>query len=673
MAVDLKQFQAAFYDEAAEHLAEMERLLLELDLAGADAEVVNGIFRAAHSIKGGANMFGLAEIAGVTHEMETVLDAARRGKLHVTRAIVDAILRGCDFLHKAIAAARSGGVADGAVASAIGTELRKVVARDAAPSPERKERLELDWPASRSREAEEVHKLAQQLARLPGVDAGELAALEAGLLKQGSAQLVLAAGTDCARLKEGLAFLLPEECVRIVKSGGEADFGFFEENLPARLAQQTASPNGAGNDKQNGAQAAASAPAAAADSVSIRVNAQKIDRLINLTGELMIGYSMVRSGVGAGSVSDRLGTVMASVERNIRELQEAALSIRMIPIAGVFARFPRLVHDLSARLGKKVELRVEGESTELDRALVEKLLDPLTHLIRNSLDHGIEPPEAREAAGKPRRGTIWLRASHEGGSVVIEVADDGAGLSREKILRRAAALGMPADENMTDVAVWELIFAPGFSTAAKVSDVSGRGVGMDVVRRNVRELGGQVELANRPGHGMRTIVRLPLTLAIMDGMEIAVGDEVYIAPLSAIVESLRPSPEDVKSIARDSRVLNLRGEVVPIVSLAKALGIHRSRDADAEVLVVVESAGRRAALAADALLGQQQIVVKNLEANFCKVSGVAGATILGNGAVSLILDIPELMRAALERDDGLACGGGVSTATKNIRKLGSQI
>lgn len=647
MAIDLKQFQAAFFEEAAEHLAAMERLLVGLDPAGADAEDVNAIFRAAHSIKGGANMFALAEIAGATHEMETVLDGARRGRLRLTRAIVDALLRGCDFLRDALAQGRAGRAADAGRASAIAAELRGVPAAG-APQAKSGERLELVWPAKVKRDAKKVKKLVADVSRLVKLEPAQLREVQAALLAQGSAGLDLPAGSDAARLQEGLAFVLPEDCIRVIggngkAASGDADFGCFEENLPApRPAHKRAdSPAQAGE------------AGAAPESVSIRVHAQKIDRLINLTGELMIGYSMVRSGVGAAGSSDHLGMALATVERNIRELQEAALSIRMIPIAGVFARFPRLVHDLSAQLGKQAELRIEGESTELDRGLVEKLVDPLTHLLRNSLDHGIEPPALRKAAGKPPFGTIWLRASHESGNVVIEVADDGAGLSRDRILKRAAEQGMRVDDAMSDLAVWELIFAPGFSTAAEVSDVSGRGVGMDVVRRNVRELGGQVEISSRPGEGTRTVVRLPLTLAIMDGMELAVGDEVYIAPLSAIVESLRPKPEDLKSIANDSLVLNLRGEIVPVLSLAKALGIQRKASAGDEVLVVVENGGRRAALAADALLGQQQIVVKNLEGNFGKVSGVAGATILGNGAVSLILDIPELMRVAFGSDQGL--------------------
>jgi two-component system chemotaxis sensor kinase CheA len=633
MAVDLKQFRGAFFEEAAEHLAEMERLLLELDTDNPDAEGVNAIFRAAHSIKGGANMFALADIAGVTHEMETVLDAARKEKLRLTGPIVDALLRGCDFVRDAVAKARAGKPADSPRAASINAELRGLAAPEAPARP--RARLELAWPGKGKRDAKKARKLAADVARLVKLQPAEIDALQAALAAHGKAEVVLPEGCDAGRVRESLAFVLPEDCIRIPAAEVEA-FGFFEENLPkARHAAQPAAAE---------SPAPASAPV---ENVSIRVNAEKIDRLINLTGELMIGYSMVRSGIGAAGGSDHLGMALATVERNIRELQEAALSIRMIPIAGVFARFPRLVHDLSAQLGKRAELRVEGESTELDRGLVEKLVDPLTHLIRNSLDHGIEAPQAREAAGKPARGTVWLRASHESGSVVIEVADDGAGLSRERILKRAAEQGLRADESMSDAAVWELIFAPGFSTATAVSDVSGRGVGMDVVRRNVRELGGHVEVSSEPGKGTRTVVRLPLTLAIMDGMELAVGGEVYIAPLSAIVESLRPAPGDLKSIASDSQVLNLRGEIVPVLSLAKALGTAHGCKPGEEVLVVVENGGRRAALAADALLGQQQIVVKNLEGNFGKVSGVAGATILGNGAVSLILDIPELMRVAL--------------------------
>jgi two-component system chemotaxis sensor kinase CheA len=406
-------------------------------------------------------------------------------------------------------------------------------------------------------------------------------------------------------------------------------------------------------DRRGGAQADAEA-------VSIRVSAQKIDRLINLTGEMMIGVSMIRNGAGGEQAfaSTALSTALASVERNMRELQEAALSIRMIPIAGVFARFPRLVRDLSARLGKDAELRMEGESTELDRGLMERLIDPLTHLVRNSLDHGIEPVALRERAGKSPRGTVWLRARHESGNVVIEVEDDGAGLPREKIIRRAREMGMQIEEGIADAKLWDLIFAPGFSTAEQVSDVSGRGLGMDVVRRNVREFGGHVEVSSQPGQGTRMTVRLPLTLAIMDGMELALGGEVYILPLNAIIESLRPAPEDLKSIGGERRALHLRGDVLPILPLGEVLGASGALPIAEGVLVVVENAGRRAALAVDALLGQQQVVVKNLETNFRRVHGLAGATILGSGTVALILDV----EARVQRAGGFGRSAGQRTA-----------
>ena len=692
MAVDLTQFHAVFFEEAAEHLADMERRLVALDPADPDREDVDGIFRAAHSIKGGANMFGFAEIAQVTHELETLLDAARRGGLQVTNAIVDAALGARDFLQQALSAARAGRPADAAQAEAQSAALRKLAARGApaavgqtaaarpAAAVADAQTLELSWPAGRERGALAVAQLIEQVAQLAGTTPAAFAGSARQLQEDGSARLVLPAGVDAAQMREGLAFVLPPECMRLPATEAAADFGFFEENLPAQLAaapapapaarpaadfgffdenlperlqgtQAQARDRRAGDRRQGDRRTGdrrGGAPVADADAVSIRVSAQKVDRLINLTGEMMIGVSMIRSGAASEQAfsSSALGSALASVERNMRELQEAALSIRMIPIAGVFARFPRLVRDLSARLGKEAELRMEGETTELDRGLMERLIDPLTHLVRNSLDHGIEPSAMRTAAGKPVRGTVWLRARHEGGNVVIEVEDDGAGLPREKIVRRAREMGMQIDESSSDAKLWDLIFAPGFSTAEQVSDVSGRGVGMDVVRRNVREFGGNVEVSTQPDKGTRMTVRLPLTLAIMDGMELALGDEIYILPLNAIIESLRPAPEDLKSIGGARRALQLRGEVLPVLPLAEVLGVAEALPITEGVLVVVENAGRRAALAVDALLGQQQVVVKNLEANFRRVHGLAGATILGSGAVGLILDVEALVQRA---------------------------
>jgi two-component system chemotaxis sensor kinase CheA len=700
MAVDLTQFHAVFFEEAAEHLADMERRLVALDPAQADREDVDGIFRAAHSIKGGANMFGFAEIAQVTHELETLLDAARRGSLEMTRAMVDAALGAGDYLDEALAAARAGRAADASRAQSLSAELRELAAQSAplavaAPlvpaengrTPTGGE-LDISWPADRPKRPEDLSQLVEQIAQLAGTAPAALAEFAQRLQEDGSARLVLPADADLARVQEGLAFVLPPECARVPGAAAPAaDFGFFEENLPEKRA--SAAPGAAApagdfgffeeNMPANLAEAPTDAAADAAaerarrdrregdrrqgdrrvgdrrtggvgdtEQVSIRVSAQKVDRLINLTGEMMIGVSMIRNGAAAEQAftSTALSTALASVERNMRELQEAALSIRMIPIAGVFARFPRLVHDLSARLGKDAELRMEGESTELDRGLMERIIDPLTHLVRNSLDHGIEPPAARAAAGKSPRGTIWLRARHESGNVVIEVEDDGAGLPREKIMRRAREMGIPIEDSIADAKLWDLIFAPGFSTAEQVSDVSGRGVGMDVVRRNVREFGGHVEVSSRPGQGTRMTVRLPLTLAIMDGMELALGGEVYILPLNAIIESLRPAAEDLKSIGGERRALHLRGEVLPVLLLGEVLGVPDALPVAEGVLVVVENAGRRAALAVDTLLGQQQVVVKNLETNFRRVPGLAGATILGSGTVGLILDVESLVQRA---------------------------
>jgi two-component system, chemotaxis family, sensor kinase CheA len=703
MAVDLTQFHAVFFEEAAEHLADMERRLVALDPAQADREDVDAIFRAAHSIKGGANMFGFAEIAQVTHELETLLDAARRGSLAMTRDLADAALGARDYLDQALAAARAGRAADARGAQDLSAELRRLAAERlpalgeaAAPAPEptpapaaagEASVLEIAWPEGKPRRAAEVSRLVEQLAKLGALAARRSKAFAEALKKRGRAQLKLPAGTDVVRLREGLAFVLPPECViepgkpapaedfgffdenlpeklgtaASAAAPASAEFGFFEENLPEKLdAARPATDEDGHNRRQSDRRQAdrrqgdrrvsdrRSGFAGDAEQVSIRVSAQKIDRLINLTGEMMIGVSMIRNGAAAEQAfaSTAIGTALASVERNMRELQEAALSIRMIPIAGVFARFPRMVHDLSARLGKDAELRMEGETTELDRGLMERIIDPLTHLVRNSLDHGIEPPALRRQLGKPVRGTIWLRARHESGNVVIEVEDDGAGLPREKILRRAREMGMQIEDGVADVKLWDLIFAPGFSTAEQVSDVSGRGVGMDVVRRNVREFGGHIEVGSQAGKGTRMTVRLPLTLAIMDGMELALGGEIYILPLNAIVESLRPAPEDLKSIGGARRALHLRGEVLPVLALGEVLGAADALPVGEGVLVVVENAGRRAALAVDQLLGQQQVVVKNLESNFRRVPGLAGATILGSGTVGLILDVEALVQRA---------------------------
>ena len=382
---------------------------------------------------------------------------------------------------------------------------------------------------------------------------------------------------------------------------------------------------------------------------SIRVDVDKVDQLINLIGELVITQAML-----AQSASDidpvkyeRLHNGLAQLERNTRDMQESVMSIRMMPISVVFSRFPRVVRDLAQKLGKQIELKTLGEGTELDKGLIERISDPLTHLVRNSLDHGIEMPEERIAKGKSPIGTITLKAYHQGGSIVIEVNDDGAGLDRSRILAKAREKGLPASEQMSDGEVWQLIFEPGFSTAEQVTEVSGRGVGMDVVKRNISAMGGRVEIESMSGIGTRMTVRLPLTLAILDGMSVAAGKETYIIPLGYVIESLQVERAMIRSVSGVERLIQVRGEFLPVAALYEVFGIPGTeRQLERGIMVVVEADGAKAALFVDALLGQHQVVIKSLESNYRKVPGISGATIMGDGHVALILDVAALVQMA---------------------------
>ncbi|MDE2077118.1 MAG: chemotaxis protein CheW [Burkholderiales bacterium] len=429
-------------------------------------------------------------------------------------------------------------------------------------------------------------------------------------------------------------------------------YGFFD-NAPGAPAATIANPVSkveAAAPKSAAVKPAAKAekPAAAGlEASTIRVSVEKVDQLINLVGELVITQAMLaQNSRGLDPVVyQQLVSGLTDLDRNTRDLQEAVMSIRMIPMSTVFSRFPRMLRDLANKLGKKVELVTQGEATELDKGLVEKITDPLTHLVRNSCDHGVEMPADRLSKGKPESGTITLAASHQGGSIVIEVRDDGRGLSREKLIKKARERGIDAPDSMTDSECWNLIFAPGFSTAETITDVSGRGVGMDVVKKNITSLGGTVEIDSAEGYGMRVAVRLPLTLAIMDGMSVGVGEEVYILPLSSVVESFQVSPEMIKTVGGSGRVVEVRDEYMPVIELEKVFQVPRfDWEHNAGIMVVVESEVGRVAMLVDELLGQQQVVVKNLESNYRKVSDVSGATIMGDGRVALILDVGSLVR-----------------------------
>lgn len=726
--MDVSQFHAVFFEEAAEHLASLESLLLSLDLQAPDAEQLNAIFRAAHSIKGGAATFGFADVAELTHALETLLDKLRKQELLPTREMVDALLAGGDILRAQLAAHRGEGAVEDGVADAARVRIEALVdgnasiavAAVAAPIATELSRRVIRF--SGALEQAVVDNLLMELRGLGElhVMAEPAAGRGAKRKRKGDWVLALTSGASAEELRELLHFVITPEALQI--SDGEkvhpapvaaADtgfgffddapgtpaqdtgfgffddapgmpavnqgFGFFEEapgnptanqgfgffedaaGAPASDASGNATSPAPASVPAAGAQAAApSAKSAAApskvvamgggnESSSIRVSVEKVDQLINLVGELVITQAMLAQTsaqidpVQFGGIAQGL----AQLERNTRDLQESVMSIRMLPIAFVFSRFPRLVHDLASKLGKRVELKTVGEGTELDKGVIEKIADPLTHLVRNSLDHGIESPEVRLANGKPEVGTITLRAFHQGGSIVIEVADDGGGLSRDRILAKARSRGMEVDDAMPDQDVWQLIFEPGFSTAEVVSDISGRGVGMDVVRRNIQSAGGRVELYSTEGHGTRISIRLPLTLAILDGMSIAVGKEMFILPLGFVVESLQPKPNELNTVHGAAQLLRVRGEHLPVIALSDLFGIASSREQlEQGIIVILESEGGKVALWVDELVGQHQVVIKSLETNYRKVPYVSGATIMGDGRVALILDVAALVRAA---------------------------
>ena len=488
-----------------------------------------------------------------------------------------------------------------------------------------------------------------------------------------------AASTDAPPADEGYGFFEPLPAAVETTKASAGGYGFFEPLTPPAVIAEpaTASPEVPADGDGYGFFAPLAAPAvvevappvpvvapptpapptpsprstgrpataAAAGDSSIRVSVEKVDQLINLVGELVITQAMLLQTATqmAEAAPERLVNGLAQLERNTRDLQESVMSIRMLPISFVFSRFPRVVRDLSGKLGKQVELKTSGETTELDKGLIERIADPLTHLIRNSLDHGIESPEKRIAAGKSPVGTITLKAYHQGGNIVIEVGDDGAGLPRDKILAKARERGLPVSEQMTDQEVFSLIFEAGFSTADQVTDVSGRGVGMDVVRRNIQAMGGRVEIESMLGVGTRMTVRLPLTLAILDGMSVAVGNQTYILPLSYVIESLQPAAGDIRTLANQARLIQVRGEFLPVVVLHELFGLDSAWSEFTEgIMVVIEADGAKAALFVDALVGQHQVVIKSLEANYRRVPGISGATIMGDGHVALILDVPAI-------------------------------
>jgi two-component system chemotaxis sensor kinase CheA len=773
MTLDITQFYQTFFDEADELLAQMEQLLLNLDIAHPDPEDLAAIFRAAHSIKGGAATFGFTALTETTHILESLLDRARNNELVLRKDMIDTFLETKDVLSGQLADYRASAEPDAAVARAICAKLEQLHAEsrfggepaeahassDAVPQAVATAQVEAqaaevqrgtppehvveqavqaagEWtdgePAQTGQAAEAgivggsadnagphlkitLRGVGEKDQELLAEELGNLGNIVGQVKSGGDLMLWLATDVPSDDIIAVCCFVIDESQISIGRGTAPADEMQQGEpgtpdavaSTPVQAAQATpaahavqadlaASPAG-GNAASAGAAAqgpfdapaasatsAAAAPAAAqsaaasnqalaasapsgtaapaehdrkaarpaaaaagAEGSSIRVGVEKVDQLINLVGELVITQAMLAETTSTfdPALHDRLFNGMAQLERNARDLQEAVMSIRMMPMDYVFSRFPRLVRDLAAKLGKEVELVTFGQATELDKSLIERIIDPLTHLVRNSLDHGIETVEARRAAGKDSTGQLVLSAAHHGGNIVIEVSDDGAGLRRDKILAKAAKQGMQVSETMTDEEVWNLIFLPGFSTAEQVTDVSGRGVGMDVVKRNIQSMGGHVEITSHAGKGSTTRIVLPLTLAILDGMSVKVGSEIFILPLNFVMESLQPQAEDIYTVANGERVVRVRGEYLPLVALHEVFNVEGAKQEPTQgIVTIMQTEGRRFAMLIDELVGQQQVVVKNLETNYRKVHGISAATILGDGSVALIVDVAALNR-----------------------------
>ncbi|MCP3704584.1 MAG: chemotaxis protein CheA [Alteromonas sp.] len=679
MSIDIEQFHGVFFDESDEHLDDMEQLLMSLDVESPDPEELNSIFRAAHSIKGGSGIFGFDALMNLTHVMENLLDKARNNELSVTADIVNVLLETLDVLKDTLNAYR-----------------------DETPVPEDSiaERIKIlngvingqstDAASGDGDDASEVSVNAQNESAQDDsfgfFDDEPNSAIEAaddsfGFFDDEPVNEALSHGDNTKSENnddDGFGFFDDEisnntvgaqtATTKAETAEVEQGFGFFEDAPSAtniNTSLEIASSNNAqsastqlntattsNNDKAPTSGVAPTTTQAktppkppakkstARESASIRVDTTKIDAMVNLVGELVITQSML-SMIGQdveGQVGERLQLAIDELQRNTREIQESVMSMRMLPLTATFNRFPRLVRDLAGKLGKQVELVLQGGSTEIDKSLIEKIVDPLTHLVRNSIDHGIEMPDKRVGAGKPEKGTVILSAEQKGGSIIISIIDDGGGLHRDKILDKARSNGLTVSDDMPDSEVWQLIFQPGFSTAEAITDVSGRGVGMDVVRRNIESIGGRIDIESSAGEGSAFFIHLPLTLAIVDGMCVSVGKQIFVIPLLNIIESFQPTKQQLKTLGNDT-VLYIRDQYWPLVPLYDFMEVEDAALSPTEgIVVLLESSKKRFGVLVDALVGQQQVVIKSLEEHYRKVAGIAGATIMGDGKVALIID-----------------------------------
>lgn len=655
---DLQQFKATYIAECRELLGEMEERLMSLDADNADAEVLNTIFRCAHSIKGGAGAFGFDAITRFTHVAEFLLDAMREGKVEPTQEIVDALLKSADIITQMVNCADAGEAPPAGLGDELARELQDYAEGAGAlmtggASAGKKQQAAASGEILLYTITFTPHPNLFASGNEPLLILRELASL-------GKTQVTV--HTDKVPVLEDIN---PEECHLSWVISLESDkpeptvrevFEFVEDECDLEISTVAGISAGAPRGGETTAakpvkpaaqqQAAQESAQKGSGGSTIRVDIDKVDRLVNLVGELVITQSMLQAQAFHLSMDQHPALLngIDELSQHSRELQEAVMSMRMQPVKSIFSRMPRIVRDLSQKLGKTVRLEMKGENTEVDKTVIEQLSDPLTHMIRNSLDHGIEKPDIRKAAGKPEEGVVKLSAYHQGNNIIITISDDGAGINRERVLKIAREKGVVAPDAQLSVSEIEnLIFAPGFSTAEVVTDVSGRGVGMDVVRRNIESLGGVVSIKSTPGQGSEFTVSLPLTLAILDGMIVRVGAENYIIPIANIIETLRPQEEHIHKIADGNDLINVRGEFVSILYLHRVFSIGDAiTDARKALVVLVENGTEKVGLVVDELLGQQQVVIKSLETNSDSVDGISGATILGDGKVSLILDIAKL-------------------------------
>jgi len=717
MAIDMTEVRQLFFEESFENLDVMESNLLDLEVGDVNKELVNSIFRAAHSIKGGAGIFKFEQIINFAHVAETLLDEMRKGEHLITQPIIDVLLQSVDVMRMMLKSSQENAPYDSQQVIDCEKQLksfwkanREVVAEPPpppSPPPPSPPPTTVTPPPVNSVEGWQIifkpHpnmlktgndpiNLFRELANLGTlevtVDTSQLPSfleidpqvcylsweltLYANVEQRAINEIFEWVESDCQLQIQALPKLaeaplapplpteeqppapvplnLPEHEVPspppVIEIPLLAD-QIVELPMDSHNAPKTANDNIMLPEVFHGNETAL-ARASPNEASSIRVGIDKIDNLINIVGELVITQSMLDQ-VGRNFDHTKLSQLrdgLSQLERNTRELQESVMRIRMLPISYSFNRFPRLVHDLSVQLGKKVELKLSGVHTELDKTVLEKMSDPLVHLVRNGLDHGVETPSLRRLAGKPETGLLHLHAFHQGGNIIIQISDDGMGIDVEKIRQKAIHLGlMNKEDNLTDEQLYEFIFLPGFSTTEQVSDLSGRGVGMDVVRRNIRALGGTIEVHSKKGQGTRFSIRLPLTLAILDGQLVRVGEEIYILSLLSIVESLRIKPHLVNSLAGKAEVYKLRDEYIPILRLYELFEITPgTTQLDQGLLVIVEGDGQKIGLFVDELLSQQQIVIKSLDSNFKKIQGISGATILGDGSVALILDVAGLIQ-----------------------------